>query len=87
MFDRDNWVQNGAGSPFEFKVANKYGFAARIDNYTIPGLRIGLSGYYGQSMHNTYPHDMEGEGKANDKVKATYISELSTLHTRATTGL
>lgn len=69
MFDRDNWVQNGAGSPFEFKVANKYGFAARIDNYTIPGLRIGLSGYYGQSMHNTYPHDMEGEGKANDKVK------------------
>lgn len=63
MFDRDNWVQNGAGSPFEFKVANKYGFAARIDNYTIPGLRIGLSGYYGQSMHNTYPHDMEGEGK------------------------
>ena len=25
LFDRDNWIQGGAGSPFEFKVANKYG--------------------------------------------------------------
>ena len=73
-FSRDNWVKSGAGSAFEYKVANKYGFAARIDNYTIPGLRIGLSGYYGKSMHNTYPHDMEGtnvngEKKAYDNVK------------------
>ena len=61
MFDRENWIQGGAGSPFEFKVANKYGFAARIDNYTLPGLRVGLSGYYGQAMHNSYPHEFEGE--------------------------
>ena len=73
-FSRDNWVKSGAGSAFEYKVANKYGFAARLDNHTIPGLRIGLSGYYGRSMHNTYPHDMEGknvngEKKAYDNVK------------------
>lgn len=59
MFDRDGWIHNGPKSVFEYKVANKYGFAARIDNYTIPGLRIGLSGYYGEAMHNTFPHDME----------------------------
>ena len=75
-FSRDNWIKSGAGSAFEFKVANKYGFAARLDNYTLPGLRIGLSGYFGRAMHNTYPHDMEGtnvngEKKAYDNVKET----------------
>ncbi len=73
LFDRDNWVQDGAGSPFEFKVANKYGFAARVDNYTVPGLRFGISGYYGQSMHNTYPHDMESEGQVNKDVKGPVL--------------
>lgn len=71
LFDRDNWVQGGAGSPFEFKVANKYGFAARVDNYTLPGLRIGLSGYYGRSMHNTFPHDLENDGNRYKEVKGT----------------
>ncbi len=67
MFDRENWIQGGAGSPFEFKVANKYGFAARIDNYTLPGLRVCLSGYYGQAMHNSYPHEFEGEDANGNK--------------------
>ena len=71
LFDRDNWVQGGAGSPFEFKVANKYGFAARVDNYTVPGLRIGLSGYYGRSMHNTFPHDLESGSTRFKEVKGT----------------
>lgn len=74
MFNRENWVQKGAGSPFEFKTANKYGFVARFDNYTVPGLRIGLSGYYGKAMHNSFPHDWEGKDengkpKTNDKIK------------------
>lgn len=74
MFNRENWVQKGAGSPFEFKTANKYGFVARFDNYSIPGLRIGLSGYYGKAMHNSFPHDWEGKDengkpKTNDKIK------------------
>ena len=61
LFNRENWVQKGAGSASEFKVANKYGFAARIDNYSIEGLRIGVSGYYGKAMHNSFPHDLEGD--------------------------
>jgi hypothetical protein len=58
MYDRDNFVKHAAGSPYEFKVANKLGFAARIDNYSVRNLRLSLSGYYGQGMHNSYPHDM-----------------------------
>lgn len=74
MFDRENWIKNGAESPFEFKVANKYGFAARLDNYSVPGLRVGLSGYYGRAMHNSFPNEFEGEDangnkKAYDAVK------------------
>ncbi len=58
MFDRDNFVSNGAASPFEYKVANNLGFAARIDNTSIRNLRLSLSGYAGNSMHNTYPDDL-----------------------------
>ncbi len=58
QFGRDNWIQGGAASPFEFKVANTYAGAARIDNYSVKGLRLGLSGYYGHSMHNTAPNDL-----------------------------
>ena len=63
LFTRDGWINDGAGSAYEFKPANKYGVALRIDNYTVPGLRIGLSGYFGQTFHNTYPNEMEGDGK------------------------
>lgn len=69
MFDRLNWIGNGSKSPYEFEVANKYGVSARIDNYTIPGLRIGLSGYYGKSNHNTFPNEYEGEGKKYNAAK------------------
>lgn len=71
LFNRDRWIHHGAGSPFEFKPANKYGFAARLDYYVIPGLRLGVSGYVGNSAHNTYPNDLEGEGKPYDKVHGT----------------
>ena len=60
MFDRDNFVHGAAGSPYEYKVANNCGFAARIDNTSFRNLRLSLSGYYGNSMHNSYPNDMHG---------------------------
>ena len=74
-FSRANWIQKGTSSPFEFEVANKYGFLARVDNYTLPGLRIGVSGYVGQAMHNNVPHDSEkGEKK---KIKGNvYLGSL-----------
>ena len=52
-FTAENFVHYGATRPYEFKVANNYAGAMRIDNYSIKGLRIGLSGYYGYSFRNT----------------------------------
>ena len=68
LFNRDKWIHHGAGSPFEFKPANQLGFAARVDYYATKGLRVGLSGYCGNSAHNTYPNDLKGDGKPYDKV-------------------
>lgn len=77
QYSRDNWIQGGNKSAYEFKPANKYGFAARLDYYPMPGLRFGLSGYYGQGMHNTSPNEMEGDGKTYDKVKAnTFVGSV-----------
>lgn len=57
MFDRTHWIGKGAQSPYEFEVANKYGYVGRLDFYPVRGLRFGLSGYYGQTMHNSYPNE------------------------------
>ena len=70
QYSRDGWIHGGNNSAFEFKPANKYGFALRVDNYTIEGLRMGISAYYGQAMHNNYPNEMEGDGKTYNNVKA-----------------
>lgn len=52
-FGRQNWIKGGAGSPYEFKIANAYAGAFRVDNYSIRGLRLSLSGYVGNSFSNT----------------------------------
>lgn len=52
-FTAESFVHYGATSPYEFKVANNYAGAMRIDNYSVKGLRIGLSGYYGYTFRNT----------------------------------
>ena len=60
-FTAENFAHQGATSPYEFKVANSYAAALRIDNYSVKGLRLGVSGYYGKAMHNSFPHDLEGD--------------------------
>ena len=52
-FKRNYFVHYGANSPYEFKIANSYAVSARVDNYSIKGLRIGVSGYYGHTFRNT----------------------------------
>ncbi|MBQ9076595.1 MAG: hypothetical protein IJY31_01965 [Muribaculaceae bacterium] len=52
-FGRQGWVHDGAGSPYEFKIANAYAGAVRIDNYSVKGLRMSVSGYIGNSFKNT----------------------------------
>ena len=60
-FTAEDFVHYGATSPYEFKVANNYAGAARVDYYAgalsenrrEQWLRIGLSGYYGYTFRNT----------------------------------
>ena len=52
-FGHNCYVHYGATSPYEYKLGNVYAGAARIDNYSIPGLRLSLSGYYGYTFKNT----------------------------------
>ncbi|MDR1347987.1 MAG: hypothetical protein LBJ63_06100 [Prevotellaceae bacterium] len=52
-FSNESWIAKGSTSPYEFKIANTYAGAVRIDNYSVSGLRMGLSGYYGYSAQNT----------------------------------
>ena len=59
-FTNTGWIRKGHKSPMEYDVANKYGVSARIDNYTVPGLRIGLSGYYGHAIGNSFPRNANG---------------------------
>lgn len=56
-FQTSTWVNSGSNAPVEFEVATKYGVSLRIDNYSIKGLRLGLSGYYGHTQGNSYPAD------------------------------
>lgn len=52
-FSAENFVHYGATSPYEYKVANTYAFAGRVDNYSVKGLRMGISGYYGHTFRNS----------------------------------
>ena len=70
QYSRDGWIHGGAASAFEFKPANTYGYAFRLDNYSLPGLRVAASGFYGQGMHNNYPNEMAGTGKLYSSLKA-----------------
>jgi hypothetical protein len=55
-FGNDSWIHYGSASPYEFKIANSYAGAVRIDNTSVRGLRISASGYVGNSFRNTlYP--------------------------------
>lgn len=55
-FGNQSFIHDGSASPFEFKIANRYAFAARVDNYSVKGLRWSVSAYVGNSFRNTlYP--------------------------------
>lgn len=53
QFGNESFVHYGAASPYEFKVANNYAGVLRVDNYSIPGLRLGVSGYAGPTFRNS----------------------------------
>jgi hypothetical protein len=76
-FSNAGWIKDGAISPYEFEIANSYAGALRIDNYSVPGLRIGLSGYYGYSAQNS----LKWERYKNQNVKgAVGIGALDAVY-------
>ncbi len=69
-FNKKNWVKPGAGSPYEFKLANCFAGAARLDYAGVQGLRLSLSGYIGSSFRNTLSmSNKEIDGSAYKDVK------------------
>ncbi len=52
-FSRAEWIAGSSGSPYEFKIANSVAGAFRVDNYSVSGLRLSLSGYAGNSFSNS----------------------------------
>lgn len=57
LFGAKDWIKGGSASRYEFDIANSYAGVIRIDNYSLPGLRIGVSGYYGRSAVNSLKSD------------------------------
>lgn len=67
-FNRKNWIKPGAGSPYEFKIANVWAGALRLDYTGVQGLRLSLSGYCGESFRNTLSKS-SGELNNNETYK------------------
>ena len=57
LFTRDNFIKNGAHTPFPFQVSNHPGVAARVDKAFRFGLDLGVSGYYSRAFNNTFPYE------------------------------
>ncbi len=56
-FGSGNWINGGSVSPYEYKLATNLAGVLRIDNYSIDGLRWGISGYLGNSAGNSLKAD------------------------------
>lgn len=61
-FGSFSFINGASGSPYEFKIANTYAGAIRLDNYSVKGLRIGLSGYFGYSFKNSLSKNTRYKG-------------------------
>ena len=66
-FGRKGWIHDGSASPYEFKIANSMAGAFRLDNYSVKGLRLSLSGYVGNSFRNT----LRTPNSSYDDIKGT----------------
>lgn len=67
-FGSQGWIHDGSASPYEFKIANSYAGAARLDFIPMNGIRLSLSGYIGNSFRNTLSPTTNAK---NDGVKGT----------------
>ena len=73
LFNDAGWVHNGSASPYEFRPANGISSAARVDWTGIDGLRLGLSGYVGNSFSNDITTTVYSETSRYYGAKGTVI--------------
>lgn len=57
LFGANNWIGGGSASPYELKIGTAVAGAFRLDNYSLPGLRLSISGYIGNSACNSLKPD------------------------------
>lgn len=69
-FGAQGWISGGSASPYEFKIANTYAGALRLDFTPLRGLCVGLSGYLGNSFRNTL-RETDNEKNAGVKGRVT----------------
>ncbi len=51
LFSRNAWANGASASPYEFRPANRWALATRLD-YSIPHWRLSLSAYAGNTFNN-----------------------------------
>lgn len=73
FFNNAGWIHNGSASPYEFRPASSLACAARVDWSGVPGLRLSLSGYIGNSFNNDIKTDNYGEASKYHDVKGTVL--------------
>ena len=66
-FGSESFVHYGSVSPYEFKIANTYAGAARVDFFGVRNLRLSASGYCG----NTFANTLRSIGTKYEDVKGT----------------
>ena len=71
LFNDQGWIHNGSASPYEFRPANNLALAGRVDWEGLPGLRVGVSGYIGNSWNNDIV--VESYASRYDGVKGTVM--------------
>ena len=69
-FDDANWIKDGHKNAFEFGRSTQYAGAFRVDNYSVPGLRMAVSGYYGGSTRNATKYERYGTAKGRVAIGA-----------------
>lgn len=55
LFSESEWLGLSGSDNFTYKKGNDFGVIGRVDNTSIEGLRVSMSGYWGVSGNNTIP--------------------------------
>ena len=73
LFNDQGWIHNGSASPYEFRPANRLATALRVDWTGLPGLRLSLSGYAGNSFNNDITTSIYGDSSRFADVRGTVL--------------